>query len=265
MNELELLLGQVYRGGSSGGGGGGSESTIAWKPTVDADGNISWNRTSSTTKPAMQNIKGEKGDKGEDGAAGADGAKGDTGEQGVKGDDGFSPVITVTDITGGHRVTIVDKDHPQGQSFDVMDGSGGGVALPAGGTTEQALVKKSNNDGDAEWKHIGTNFEVGVEKWYGTYTENGVTYQVYSKLIDIGALPSAAGVTQYPHGITGIKQVLQINGFTNDGFVMNAPRQNAQDNITIYQAQKNGNIVVEVGKDRSGKNGFVMLIYAKNN
>ena len=114
-------------------------------------------------------------------------------------------------------------------------------------------------------ERLGTHFEVGAEKWYGTYTENGVTYQVYSKLLDIGPLPSSAGITQYPHGITGIKQILQINGFTNDGFVMNAPRQNAQDNISIYQAQKSGNIVVEVGKDRSSKTGFVMLIYAKNN
>lgn len=111
----------------------------------------------------------------------------------------------------------------------------------------------------------GINFEVGVEKWYGTYTVDGVTYQVYSKLFDLGPLPSAAGVTNYPHGITGIKQILQISGFTNDGFVMNAPRQTAADNISIYQAQKSGNIAVEVGKDRSSKTGFVMLIYAKNN
>lgn len=255
--EEQYLQAILDNGG--GGGGGGGESTIAWKPTVDANGNISWNRTSSTTKPATQNIKGAKGDKGDKGDTGAtgekgedgakgdkgdkgdtgeQGAKGDTGEQGAKGDNGFSPVVTITDITGGHRITITDEAHPQGQSFDVMDGEGGGG---------------------------GINFEVGVEKLYGTYTENGVTYQVYSKLLDIGALPSAAGAKQYPHGITGIKQILQINGFTNDGFVMNAPRQNAQDNISIYQAQKSGNIMVEVGKDRSSKNGFVMLIYAKNN
>jgi hypothetical protein len=114
-------------------------------------------------------------------------------------------------------------------------------------------------------KPNGNNFEVGVEKWYGTYRVDGVTYQVYSKLLDIGPLPSAAGVTNYPHGISGIKQILQISGFTNDGFVMNAPRQTAADNISIYQAQKSGNIAVEVGKDRSSKTGFVMLIYAKNN
>lgn len=138
--------------------------------------------------------------------------------------------------------------------------------IPSGGVAGQVLTKKSASAGDTEWANPqGVNFEVGVEKWYGTYRVDGVTYQVYSKLLDIGPLPSAAGVTNYPHGITGIKQILQINGFTNDGFVMNAPRQVTSDNISIYQAQKSGNIAVEVGKDRSSKTGFVMLIYAKNN
>jgi len=43
----------------------------------------------------------------------------------AEGEDGYSPEISITTITGGHRVTITDKDHPQGQSFDVMDGQGG--------------------------------------------------------------------------------------------------------------------------------------------
>ena len=41
---------------------------------------------------------------------------------GTDGDDGYSPAVTITDITGGHRVTITDKTHPSGQTFDVMDG-----------------------------------------------------------------------------------------------------------------------------------------------
>ena len=43
--------------------------------------------------------------------------------RGATGNDGVSPAITITTITGGHRVTITDKDHPTGQSFDVMDGA----------------------------------------------------------------------------------------------------------------------------------------------
>ena len=46
----------------------------------------------------------------------------------AEGEDGYSPEISITTITGGHRVTITDKDHPQGQSFDVLDGQGGGTS-----------------------------------------------------------------------------------------------------------------------------------------
>lgn len=155
------------------GGGGGGESTIAWKPSVSEDGTISWTRTSSTTKPEDQNIKGPKGDSGEAGPVGPQGPKGEAGEQGPKGDtgeagpkgdagaegpvgpqgpkgetgeqgpkgdtgetgaqgpvgpqgeQGTSPTVTISEITGGHKVTITDEDHPQGQSFDVMDGESG--------------------------------------------------------------------------------------------------------------------------------------------
>ena len=44
---------------------------------------------------------------------------------GAKGDKGYSPAITITTITGGHRFTVTDEDHPTGQSFDVMDGAKG--------------------------------------------------------------------------------------------------------------------------------------------
>jgi len=44
--------------------------------------------------------------------------KGDEGPQGV------SPAVTITNITGGHQVKITDKDHPTGQTFNVMDGAG---------------------------------------------------------------------------------------------------------------------------------------------
>ena len=57
---------------------------------------------------------------------GAKGDPGTNGTNGTNGTDGVSPEVTISAITGGHRVTITDKDHPSGQSFDVMDGSGTG-------------------------------------------------------------------------------------------------------------------------------------------
>ena len=61
--------------------------------------------------------------------SGLKGAQGEQGPTGADGDDGVSPGVTITTITGGHRVTITDADHPSGQSFDVMDGSGLGDML----------------------------------------------------------------------------------------------------------------------------------------
>lgn len=43
--------------------------------------------------------------------------------KGDPGTNGVSPAVTITEITDGHRVTITDSDHPQGQTFDVMDGA----------------------------------------------------------------------------------------------------------------------------------------------
>lgn len=56
-----------------------------------------------------------------------DGQDGAPGQPGQPGEDGFSPIITVTDIEGGHRVTITDAQGTQ--YFDVLDGQGGGGAV----------------------------------------------------------------------------------------------------------------------------------------
>ena len=63
--------------------------------------------------------------------SGLKGTKGDTGNTGATGADGVSPEVTITNIAGGHRVSITDADHPSGQSFDVMDGAGSGDMMAA--------------------------------------------------------------------------------------------------------------------------------------
>lgn len=83
-------------------------------PAVDVSGNISWTNNGNLPNPQTQNIKGDKGD---------------------TGDDGVSPTITITNITGGHRVTIADAEHPLGQSIDVMDGASAYEQAVAGGYT----------------------------------------------------------------------------------------------------------------------------------
>ncbi len=70
-----------------------------------------------------QGPQGQKGDTGQRGPAGPQGEAGEPGPQGATGAAGFSPVITVTDIAGGHRVTVTDADGAK--SFDVLDGAAG--------------------------------------------------------------------------------------------------------------------------------------------
>ena len=66
---------------------------------------------------ALQDAKDSGDFDGRDGDPGAPGAKGDPGN------DGISPDVSVTAITGGHRITIVDADNTY--VFDVMDGDPG--------------------------------------------------------------------------------------------------------------------------------------------
>lgn len=65
--------------------------------------------------------------KGVDYFDGQDGKDGEPGKDGATGPAGISPTISVTDITGGHRVTITDATGPH--SFDVMDGEDGQGAV----------------------------------------------------------------------------------------------------------------------------------------
>ena len=80
-----------------------------------------------------QGIQGETGATGETGPQGPQGQTGATGPAGAAGsdgDDGITPVVTVTQITGGHNVAFsYGAGDARNTNFDVMDGeagSGGG-------------------------------------------------------------------------------------------------------------------------------------------
>lgn len=130
---------------------GDAESDKLWKPTVSADGTISWTKTTEENAPTPQNIKGAQGSPGTPGADGKPGA------------DGVSPSIAVTQITGGHHVSVTDAAGTKG--FDVLDGAKGddgapgipgspGAAGPPGadGTTFTPSV---DVNGDLSWTNDG--------------------------------------------------------------------------------------------------------------
>lgn len=73
--------------------------------------------------PGIQGPAGARGEIGAQGPAGERGERGpagDTGASGKDGADGISPTVSITAITGGHRITITDADGQH--SADVMDG-----------------------------------------------------------------------------------------------------------------------------------------------
>lgn len=89
------------------------------------------------TTPSIRGAKGEPGKDGEDGFSPVvvvseitgghrvviTDAEGDHTFDVLNGEDGFDPVVVVTTITGGHRVTVTDASGST--SFDVMDGVDG--------------------------------------------------------------------------------------------------------------------------------------------
>lgn len=75
------------------GGGGGGSSNIAWLPDVDADGDISWTRSASTTPPTPQNIKGPPGEQGPTGLAG---------------DNGWTPVPAIVNDGERRVIQVID-------------------------------------------------------------------------------------------------------------------------------------------------------------
>lgn len=112
---------------------GDAESDKLWKPTVSADGTISWTKTTEENTPMPQNIKGAQGIPGTPGA------------------DGVSPSITVTQITGGHHVSVTDAAGTKG--FDVLDGAKGDAGTTgADGTTFTPSVAVN---GDLSWTNDG--------------------------------------------------------------------------------------------------------------
>ena len=97
-----------------------------------------------------QGPRGETGATGPAGATGATGATGPAGKDGKDGADGLdgvSPTVEIESITGGHAITITDDEHPNGQTFNVMDGADGLDGAP-GPQGEDGPAGPAGQDGD---------------------------------------------------------------------------------------------------------------------
>ena len=115
--------------------------------------------------------------------SGLKGAQGQTGQTGPAGADGVSPTITITTITGGHTVTITDADHPSGQSFNVMDGTGTGdmeasTYDPLGAVATAGGIPAFVAEKDDEWTTAAT-VSSGSVTFTGLDDTLGYAYEPY--------------------------------------------------------------------------------------
>lgn len=108
------------------GGVKGAPATIKSITEIDGGHRVTfeWTGTSgkkeTSTLDVMNGVNGKDGKKGEQGESGKTPVKGVDYFDGKDGKDGYSPTISITDITGGHKVTVTNEDGSN--SFNVMDG-----------------------------------------------------------------------------------------------------------------------------------------------
>lgn len=121
------------------------------------------------------------------------GLKGQTGEQGepgTDGTDGYSPVVTITNIQGGHRVNITDADHPTGQNFDVMNGDGAGDMLAQDYDSTSAVANAGGIPAYVAANAMTTN---------GSNSVGNVTFD--------GTNPAFTVGSRYPNSYVGLRSM----------------------------------------------------------
>lgn len=126
-------------------------------------------------------------------AQGEQGQPGTDGTDGTDGQDGFSPVITVTDITGGHRVTITDAEGTQ--TVDMMNGQPGtpGTAGTDGYSPTVTVTEITGGHRvtitDAQGSHVfdvmdGSDASVTVDSELSTTSENPVQNKIITGAVN---------------------------------------------------------------------------------
>lgn len=187
---------------------------MAYTPTVWNDGDtITAERLNKLEQgvaneqvgpPGPAGANGKDGKDGADGAPGHDGVDGEDGAPGPAGADGFSPAVTVTDIPGGHRVTITDSNGDK--SFDVMDGKdgtgGGGTAGVSSFNGRTGAVAPEDNDYTAamvgarpsDWMPTATDVGARPDTWTPTAADVGAaTMEQVNAAIQAAVLDSWEG------------------------------------------------------------------------
>ena len=208
---------------ATGGGGGGVTANIDASASVDQSiGNASVNVTktviddTTTFDFAFSGIKGERGEQG------IPGVPGPAGSPGVPGSDGFSPVVSVTEVEGGHKVSITDSTGTK--AFDVLDGSPGpageqGIPGPAGPSDVTPIltegVQIATINGEAIYAPQGGGGSVEVFESTTDTDAFSETYQSISffSIRKVGRLVNLNGLFYMSNGFTNTSLAKLLQAF----------------------------------------------------
>lgn len=122
---------------------------------------------------------------------------------GDKGDPGFSPVLNVTEITGGHRITITDAEGSK--SVDVMDGDG-----------FSPIVSITPISGGYELTIQDKNGSKSIELLNGKKGDAGISPSISTQTIEGGNnvfITDADGTKKFfvPNGEDGVSPTVEIH------------------------------------------------------
>lgn len=127
-NAAIYALSKKYTDNTTDALGGVKGAPVTIKSITEIDGGhrvtFEWTGTSGkkeiSTLDVMNGVNGQDGQKGKQGESGKTPVKGIDYFDGKDGKNGYSPTISITDITGGHKVTVTNESGSN--SFNVMDG-----------------------------------------------------------------------------------------------------------------------------------------------
>lgn len=108
----------------------------------------------------------------------------------------------------------------------------------------------------------GIKIVVGVERKIGTWTEDGVTYDLYEKIVNVGNLPNS-GTLEVLHGVTDKVRFVESSGFAYGNNNINIPFVNDNGSLYIYMGVGNTKITITTNSDRSNLNGYITLRYIR--
>lgn len=141
-----------------------------WMPSVDGNGDLSWEREKDDGAPETVNIKGEKGDPGEKGD------KGETGDRGIPGAAATVTVGTVTTGAAGSQASVTNSgtENDAVLNFTIPKGDKGDNGSPNDyvvqhGTTGIWTWRKWNSGAAECWGIYTGNITDGTSKNYEGY------------------------------------------------------------------------------------------------